>query len=98
MTQLHGRRDCQGGRVGREIGIEWRGLVWGAEEQEGDLDAGMGMRCGPAVAALVSKAFFRDCLGVEGQREQRKGLCAVAAGLLMPFSSWNGAELAPHPQ
>lgn len=70
----------------------------GAEGQEGDLDAGLGLRCGPTVAALVSKAFCRDCLCVEGQREQKKGLCAVVAGLLMPFSSWNGAELAPHQQ
>lgn len=70
----------------------------GAEGQEGGLDAGMGLRCDPAVAALVSKGFFRDCLCVEGQREQRKGLCAVVAGFLMPFSIWNGAELAPHQQ
>lgn len=68
----------------------------GAEGLEGDLDARMGLRYCPAVAAEVSKAFSRDCLGVEGQMGQRKGLCAVVAGLLMPFSSWNGAELAPH--
>lgn len=70
--------------------------MWGAEGLEGDLDAGMGLGHGPAVAALVIEAFCSSCLGVEGQMEQRKGLCAMEAGLLMPFSSWNGAELAPH--
>lgn len=68
--------------------------MWGAEGLEGDLGAGMGLRHGPAV---VSKGFCSDCLGVEGQMEQRRGVCAVVAGLLVPFSSWSGAELAPHP-